>query len=213
MSNADETVWIRTVYYKVDPYGGYYDTYLKNHWFEGYSEADALARAERYFCQPCSPTSSKAKGWSYDSDGDSIYDEFPEWADFDDITHDISDLERDQNGRTSNPGLPFAPFDINNYVMAKKAAAGGGAMAVIPRIVCKNGLSLYVQAGSHNYCMPRSDRGPWRTFEVGYPSRYIPDLMPYVENDSIPPTDSVYSNVPGSLINKIVQRSGGLKIP
>jgi len=114
--------------------------------------------------------------------------------------------------RVNNPDDLFSPiFDINDYVMSHKAIIGSGINSVIPRIVCKNGLSLSVQAGAYNYCTPRLARGPWKAFEVGFPSRYIPDLMPYVERDDIPPTDSVYANVPGSLINKIVQRNGGVK--
>lgn len=204
------SVWVKVSEYVVPEWSTleFPTVRYSGHWFEGSSRKDALERASAYFEEGPSKhpslASIKARGWE-------IVDvppfpEVPAWADFDDKEHPM------HVGRLSNPDDLFTPsFDINTYIMAHKQAAGGGVRSVIPRILCKNGFSLSVQAGSHAYCTPRLDRGPWKTLEVGYPSRYTPDLMPYVENDEIPPTESVYSNVPASLINRIVQRNGGPK--
>jgi hypothetical protein len=39
-----------------------------------------------------------------------------------------------------------------------------------PRIVCKDGFSISVQARESAYCSPRSDHGPYSMVECGYPS-------------------------------------------
>ena len=178
------------------------------HWFEGSSRKDALQRAGVYFGEGPSfaPALASIKDRGWEIVDVPPFSEVPAWADFDDKEH------RMNGGRLSNPGDLFTPgFDVNHYVMSHKAALGGrpGSFAPIPRIVCKNGFSFSVQAGAGVYCSPRLERGPWKSFEVGYPSRYVPDLMPYLVTEGIPATDSVYADVPESVINKIVQRNGG----
>lgn len=180
------------------------------HWFEGNSRKDALERAAAYFGEGPSEhpslASIKARGWEVDAV--KPFREVPAWASFDDKEHSM------RGGRLSNPRSLFGyTFDINDYVMSQKNAPGMGPLSIVPRMVCKNGVSLSVQAGSHTYCFPRVDSGPWDRFEVGYPSVYIPELMPYIENNFTPPTDSVYPYVPASLINIIIDRNGGPKWP
>jgi len=45
-----------------------------------------------------------------------------------------------------------------------------GGLYPAPRVVCKNGFSLSVQASQYRYCSPRSDTGPYTHVEIGYPS-------------------------------------------
>ncbi len=91
-----------------------------------------------------------------------------------------------------------------NNLLAKKTGR------LLPRIVCKNGLSLSVQANISAYCEPREDQGPWVSVEVGFPSRRIEALMPYCEDENRP-TDTVYAFVPVKLVEQIIQDNGGLK--
>jgi hypothetical protein len=37
-----------------------------------------------------------------------------------------------------------------------------------PRYVCKDGVSLSVQASELTYCVPRENTGPWTHVEVGF---------------------------------------------
>lgn len=94
-------------------------------------------------------------------------------------------------------------FSINAYIMSNRNNG------FTDKIVCKNGLTLSVQASSFHYCSPRNDSGPWNKVEVGYPSRKIEDLMEYAENPAAP-TETVYAFVPHDVIEKIVLDNGGL---
>lgn len=42
------------------------------------------------------------------------------------------------------------------------------SLPIKPRINCKDGVSLSVQADEHKYCLPRHDEGPHHAVEVGY---------------------------------------------
>ena len=75
-----------------------------------------------------------------------------------------------------------------------------------PRIHCGSGLSLSVQASPHHYCTPRGSHGPWRTVEVGFPSRRLRTLLPWRDGNS-----EVYVYVPVDKVNKIIARNGGIK--
>ena len=80
-----------------------------------------------------------------------------------------------------------------------------------PRIVCMDGTSLSVQAGEFLYCSPRQNVGPYYSVEVGYPSRVIEELLPYMDGgDDTDPTATVYGYVPIELVEQIVENCGGI---
>ena len=72
-----------------------------------------------------------------------------------------------------------------------------------PRIQCKDGFSMSVQDGPHNYATGV-------TSEIGMPSEEEPLLEGYAEDPS-DPTDTVYPYVPNELIEKIINKHGGRK--
>ena len=92
---------------------------------------------------------------------------------------------------------------LNNMLASKKDR-------LMPRITCKNGLSLSVQANSSAYCSPREDTGPWESVEVGFPNRKVEALMPYAEQGDRP-TETVYAWVPVELVEQIIQDNGGVE--
>ena len=49
------------------------------------------------------------------------------------------------------------------------------------KIVCADGFEMSVQASSHHYCVPRTDRGAYSNVEVGYPNQPEILLAPYSE--------------------------------
>lgn len=81
----------------------------------------------------------------------------------------------------------------------------------IPRIVCKDGFSLSVQASQNHYCAPRDDSGPYLSVEVGFPSDADNLLMEYIEPGNSP-TDSVYGWVPSHVVEAVIAKHGGLDI-
>jgi len=99
-------------------------------------------------------------------------------------------------------------FDFNKYHKEQKELSDGGHP--IPRIVCKDGFSMSVQASKFNYASPRRDNAwPYYEVEVGFPSEVEPELL-YKAEDIENPTDTVYGWVPVELIEKIVEKHGGL---
>ena len=76
---------------------------------------------------------------------------------------------------------------------------------------CANGLSLSVQASSRHYSDPKDDIGPYTHVEVGFPTRPVPELIPYVDflsaNDY---TDAVYPYVPYELVRQVIYVRGGI---
>jgi hypothetical protein len=80
----------------------------------------------------------------------------------------------------------------------------------IPPILCASGLKFSMQASEHHRCSPRNNQGPWDTVEIGFPSRRVEDLMPYVEDEDNP-TQTVYTFVPIEIVAKIILDNGGLR--
>lgn len=79
----------------------------------------------------------------------------------------------------------------------------------IPKIVCADGTTLSVQANSGHYCDPRSDKGPYWSVEVGFPSVAIETFMDYIEDSESDPTDSVYGWVPIYVVAQAILDHGG----
>lgn len=84
----------------------------------------------------------------------------------------------------------------------------------IPRIECADGLSLSVQTGWTHYCQPRSGHGPWYSVEVGFPSRKIDTLIPFMDGgEGTDPTETVYGYVPIEIVAQAILDAGGLAGP
>ena len=76
-----------------------------------------------------------------------------------------------------------------------------------PRVHCKDGFTMSVQASESHYCEPREllADGDYTKWEVGFPSEDDTELLPYSQND-----DVVFPWVPTDVINTIIQKHGGL---
>ena len=74
-----------------------------------------------------------------------------------------------------------------------------------------DGTHMSIQASRTHYCSPRlsTKYRVYREFEIGFPSRKIHSLMPYVEDDDNP-TDTVYAYVPLDVVEKVVAECGGV---
>ncbi len=78
-----------------------------------------------------------------------------------------------------------------------------------PVLILKSGLSLSVQASSNHYCEPRSDFGPYTSFEIGFPSEKIDKIMGYAENPD-KPTSTVYAYVPSQVVMEVIKDNLGI---
>ncbi len=80
-----------------------------------------------------------------------------------------------------------------------------------PAIVCVDGFKMSVQGSSGHYCTPRSCQDYYTEMEIGFPSEKQDELMKYAE-DKDNPTDTVYGWVPCDLIDKIIEKHGGVDL-
>lgn len=101
-------------------------------------------------------------------------------------------------------------FDLNDYI--EKNSKMIGIKKMTSAIHCKSGLGFSVQANSFAYCSPRENMGPYDKVEVGYPTKMVEEFMPYIERDpdNDDPLDSVYPFVPVEVVEKVVNKNGGL---
>lgn len=83
-----------------------------------------------------------------------------------------------------------------------------------PRIVCRDGFSISVQARESAYCSPRSDNGPYMMVECGYPSSEpkswkLKEFAELLGTDDY--TDTVYAYVPVDIVQEELDLHGGIK--
>ena len=82
-----------------------------------------------------------------------------------------------------------------------------------PRIVCRDGFSISVQARESAYCTPRSDHGPYSHVECGYPSE-VPKSWKLKEFAEVAITDdytdTVYPYVSVEIVQEELELHGGI---
>lgn len=84
---------------------------------------------------------------------------------------------------------------------------------VFNHIKCKDWFSMSVQASYGHYCEPRitlfsKHSFIYETMEVWYPSEKQDLLMPYCAQET---WEGVYWQVPIEILNKIIEKHGGIK--
>jgi hypothetical protein len=108
-------------------------------------------------------------------------------------------------------------MNLNEYLMRCRDEKGLGlpdhegyksTFPLAPRIVCRDGFSLSVQATHGAYCSPRRNLGPWYEVEVGFPSAQPEIIMDYAEQPEIP-TQTVYGYVPIEAVEELIALHGG----
>ena len=82
-----------------------------------------------------------------------------------------------------------------------------------PRIVCRDGFSMSVQASKDTYCEPRQDVGPYTKVECGYPSsapisQRLKEFAELLFTDDY--TDTVYPYVPVDIVLYELELHGGI---
>jgi hypothetical protein len=73
-----------------------------------------------------------------------------------------------------------------------------------------DGTVMSIQASEFHYCHPRNnDSYEWESWEIGFPTQVIQELMAYVE-DETQPIDTVYACVPTDVILDIINSRDGV---
>lgn len=81
-----------------------------------------------------------------------------------------------------------------------------------PAIYCKDGFRMSLQASEYHYSTPRIFNSDYYTrFEIGFPSEVEQSIYQYAE-DRENLTDTIYGYVPKDLIDKIIEKHGGIDV-
>lgn len=79
-----------------------------------------------------------------------------------------------------------------------------------PYIHCPDGYVVSVQASENHYCEPRINHAEsYEKVELGFPNQKDDLIMDYAE-DPDNPTETVYGFVPIELVEKLIQKHGGI---
>jgi len=84
--------------------------------------------------------------------------------------------------------------------------------AMMPRIICEDGTTLSVQASALHYASPRTNRGPYKAVEVGFPSVEPPLAWEQYAEDWGDPTGTVYGYIPLELVSFYIASHGGINV-
>lgn len=95
---------------------------------------------------------------------------------------------------------------ILKYFKNNRKKINKGVSCYFPRIRCKDGFEMSVQASSSHYCKPRKDLEDYSysQVEVGFLNKDEELLETYI-NDG-----TVFGYVPIEVVDKIIEKHGGL---
>jgi hypothetical protein len=79
-----------------------------------------------------------------------------------------------------------------------------------PELVLNDGFKMSVQASSHHYCTPRFDfLNKYTSVEIGFPNKKEVLILENAENPNTP-TETVYDYVDCNIVNKVIEKHGGI---
>lgn len=111
---------------------------------------------------------------------------------------------------------------VNNYLSENYEITNGGLLSFSgepyimnrPRMVCKDGFNISIQASYVHYCSPRHTFKPtedkvYDEVELGFPN-IGDDLIEDYAEDPTDLTETVYGYVPVDIVVKLIEKHGGL---
>lgn len=76
-------------------------------------------------------------------------------------------------------------------------------------VICKDGFTVSIQGGTEfHYCSPRMHCCEFESVELGFPSQYDELIEEYAEDDNY--TGTVYGFVPIEVVEKLIEKHGGI---
>jgi hypothetical protein len=80
-----------------------------------------------------------------------------------------------------------------------------------PRLYCNDGYSVSVQASEFHYCSPRlNGLQDYKRVELGFPNMEDELINEYADGGD-DYTDTVYGYVPIEIVEKLIEKHGGIK--
>ena len=79
-----------------------------------------------------------------------------------------------------------------------------------PRVKCKDGFEISIQASDSHYCTPRVNGDViYEKVELGFPNMEDELIADYAEDpDNL--TETVYGYVPIHIVNQLIEKHGGI---
>ena len=77
------------------------------------------------------------------------------------------------------------------------------------RVVCADGFSISIQAGSGKYSVPRGGARRFSQLELGFPNRPCPFIYEWAENKA-DYTETIYPYVPAKVVDAMIRGHGGI---
>ena len=109
---------------------------------------------------------------------------------------------------------PMARMNVNKFLQEHRKVVRHSTdflmLGLRPHIICADGLKLSIQASKAHYCRPRSNVGPYTAVEVGFPSKRVEELMPYIDGPDEEATTTVYGYVPVEVVEQVIEKHGGV---
>ena len=78
-----------------------------------------------------------------------------------------------------------------------------------PHVICNDGFEMSVQAGQSLYSTPKDDVDHYEEVEIGFPSAEESLIARYADDEENL-CDTVYGYVPCSIIDKVIEKHGGI---
>lgn len=101
-------------------------------------------------------------------------------------------------------------MQLSEYMKKYTVEGHYGMLNLFPRIRCKDGFTISIQAGDHAYCSPRNNHGDWFKLEAGFPSCAPSHALLQYAEQSENPTDTVYPYVPIDVLQDELDLHGGI---
>lgn len=77
------------------------------------------------------------------------------------------------------------------------------------RLICRDGFGISVQANEFRYCVPQENCAwPYSYVELCYPRWIDPLIFAYADDPGT--TETFYPYVPIELVNKLIEKHGGI---
>lgn len=78
-----------------------------------------------------------------------------------------------------------------------------------PRIICKDGFQISIQASDTHYCKPQNIYAEvYEKVELGYPNEKEDLIMDYAEDEG--DIETVYAYVPVTIVDEMLEKHGGI---
>lgn len=126
----------------------------------------------------------------------------------------MADIVNDYFKRFYPDPIDRSRFEYTSMLGGMERYNVNGVSSIFPEMVCADGFKMSVQGHYGAYSCPRDDFADhYSSVEVGFPSEREDLLMPFIDGgEETDPTTTVYGYVPIGIVEKVIEKHGGLVV-